>query len=134
MATSQRPLELIHARNLLWSVSTPAMLVDRPGSIIFYNEAAGALLGRRHEESGPLSAREWTNTFGPFDEGGAPIPIEDQPPTRALPANRPGHAVHRIRSLGGAVHVVEVSGMPIIGTDGFHGAMVFFWAAGEPAQ
>ncbi len=70
---AQRPLELILARNLLASLSTPAFLVDTGGEIAFYNEAAGALLGRRFEETGPLPALEWTQTFGPFDEEGNPV-------------------------------------------------------------
>jgi len=130
-ASSQRPLELILARNLLSSLSTPAFLADRTNDIVFYNEAAGALLGRRFEESGPMSATDWLNDFGPLDERDEPIPFEQQPLTLALRANRAAHARHRIRSLGGAIHDVEVSGMPIIGASGFNGAMVFFWVAGE---
>ena len=133
-ASSPRPLELILARNLLSSLSTPAFLADRTNDIVFYNEAAGALLGRRFEESGTMSAEHWLTEFGPVDERGEPVPLEEQPVTVALRANRAAHARHRIRSRGGAVHVVEVSGMPIIGADGFHGAMVFFWLAGESEE
>jgi PAS domain-containing protein len=131
-ASSQRPLELILARNLLSSLSTPAFLADKTNDIVFYNEAAGALLGRRFEESGPMSAEDWLNDFGPLDESGEPIPFEEQSLTIALRANRAAHARHRIRSIGGAIREVEVSGMPIIGASGFNGAMVFFWLAGEP--
>ena len=53
--SSQRPIELILARNLLSSLSTPAFLASGPGEIIFYNEAAGAILGQRFEETGKLS-------------------------------------------------------------------------------
>jgi PAS domain-containing protein len=128
-ASSQRPLELILARNLLSSLSTPGFLANRPGDIVFYNEAAAALLGSRFEETGAMSAQEWLNAFGPMNERGEPIPLEEQPVTTALRANRPAHARHRIRSLGGAEHDVEVSGLPIMGVDGFQGAMVFFWLA-----
>jgi PAS domain-containing protein len=131
--SSPRPLELILARNLLASLSTPAFLASQTNDIIFYNEAAGKLLGRRFEETGTLSAERWLNDFGPVDERGEPIPLEEQPVNMAVRANRAAHARHWIRSLGGAVHVVEVSGMPIIGASGFHGAMVFFWVAPEPA-
>jgi PAS domain-containing protein len=131
-ASAQRPLQLILARNLLSSLSTPAFLASQTNDIIYYNEAAGALLGRRFEERGTLSAEEWLNEFGPLDERGEAVPLEEQPVTIALRANRPAHARHRIRSIGGAVHAVEVSGMPIMGADGFNGAMVFFWVAGEP--
>ncbi len=128
-ASSHRPLELILARNLLSSLSTPAFLANRPGDVVFYNEAAAALLGRRFEETGAISAQDWLNDFGPLDERGEPIPLEEQTVTTALRANRPAHARHRIRSVGGAEHDVEVSGLPIIGVDGFQGAMVFFWLA-----
>lgn len=127
--SAQRPLELILARNLLSTLSTAAFLVNRPGDIVFYNEAAGVLLGRRFEEHGAMSAHEWVEAFGPIDDQGTPIPIEKQPLTLALRANRPAHARHRIRSLDGAERTVEVSGLPVIGADGFMGAMVFFWPA-----
>jgi PAS domain-containing protein len=129
--SSQRPLELILARNLLSSLSTPAFLVNRPGDIVFYNEAAGALLGRPFEETGALPAQEWVKTFGPLGEDGEPLPVEQQPMTAMLRDNRAAHAHHRIRSVQGAEHSVEVTGLPIIGADRFHGAMVFFWPVGS---
>jgi PAS domain-containing protein len=126
---TQRPLELILARNLLSSLSTPAVLVNRPGDVVFYNEAAGALLGRRFEDTGAMSAADWTAMFGPLDLTGAPIPIERQPLTEALRANRAGHLPHVIRSATGVLHHIEVSGVPIMGAGGFVGAMLFFWPA-----
>jgi PAS domain-containing protein len=127
----QRPIELILARNLLSSLSTPAFLANAPGDIIFYNEAAGTILGQRFEETGKMSSEDWTTRFGPFAEDGRPIPLEQQPLTVALRENRPGHAVYRIRSLGGAERKIEASGLPIVGIDGFQGAMVFFWPVEE---
>jgi PAS domain-containing protein len=128
---TQRPLELILARNLLSTLSTPAFLVNQPGDIVFYNEAAGTVLGRRFEENGAMSAQDWVQSFGPIDDDGNPIPVEKQPLTAALRRNHPGHSRHRIRALTGAEHMVEVSGVPVIGVDGFLGAMVFFWTADE---
>lgn len=130
-ADTQRPLELILARNLLSALSTPAFLVNRAGDVLFFNEAAGALLGRRFEETGTLPAHEWTSVFGPLDDSGRPLPIEQQPLTAALRANRAGHAPHRIRSVTGTVHEVEVSGVPVMGSGDFHGAMLFFWPSQE---
>jgi PAS domain-containing protein len=57
--SAQKPLEMILARNLLSSISTPGFLVGEEGALLFYNEAAGALLGRRFEETGSLSAEQW---------------------------------------------------------------------------
>src|SRR4051794_26411194 len=131
MESAQRPLELILARNLLSSISTPALLVSREGDLLFYNEAAGMLLGRRFEEKGRMSADEATRTFGPLDARGEPIPNEEQPLTLSLRDDRPAHATHQIRSADGAVHRVEVSGVPIMGSDGAKGGMIFFWRADE---
>ena len=95
MASSeQRPLELILARNFLSSISTPAVLVNGAGDALFYNEAAGALFGRRFEDTGAMTAQEWTSNYGPLRDDGTPIPLEDQPMTKALRANRAAHARH----------------------------------------
>jgi hypothetical protein len=65
--------------------------------------------------------------FGPFDDEGEPIPLEDQPLTKALRQGRPGHAEQQIRSLDGTDHDIAITGFPIVGADGFQGALVFFW-------
>jgi PAS domain-containing protein len=122
-----RPLELILARNLLSSLSTPAFLVDQAGDIVFYNEGASTLLGRRFEDGGPMKAAEWTSTFGPFEADGKPIPFEQLKLTQALRGNKPAHARFAIRSLAGVRHLIEASALPIVGAEGFHGAIVVFW-------
>lgn len=127
----QRPLELILARNLLSSLSTPACLLNEPADLVFYNDAAGILLGRRFEEQGAIPASDWVPMFGPFDYEDNPIPLEEQPIVTALRQNRPAHAKHRIRSVNGAEHWVEVSAVPVIGADGFQGGILFFWVSGE---
>lgn len=122
-----RPLELILARNLLSSLSTPAFLIDGAGEVVFYNDGASALLGRRFEDGGPMPAHEWTAQFGPFDDAGAPIPFQELELTQALRGNRPAHARFVIRSLAGALHPIEASAIPIVGVGGFQGALVVFW-------
>jgi PAS domain-containing protein len=134
VASSQRPLELILARNMLSSLSTPGVLVTYDADIVFYNEAAGALLGRRFEDVGPLPVSEWMEIFGPRDEDGEPVPFERQPLLAPLRAGRPAHARVLIGAADGANHQIEASGLPIIGSDGFQGALIFFWPVqGEEA-
>ena len=133
MPGSSRPLQLILARNLLSSLSTPAFLVSAHGELLFWNDAAGSMLGRRFEETGKLSAQEWTSTFGPFDDDGEPIPYDQVPITAALRGNHAAHAAFHIRSADGAHHEIEASGLPIVGEGGFHGAMVLFWPAQDGA-
>ena len=125
---AQRPLELILARNLLTSISTPAFLVDETGSLVFYNEAAGALLGRPFEDVGRMTPEQWTATYGPFGEDGKPVGLDELPTTEAIRRGRPAHAVFRIRSSGGAEHLIESSAFPIVASEeGSSGAMIFFW-------
>ena len=124
---TQRPLELILARNLMSALSTPAFLVDEGGVLVFYNEAAGALLGKRYEELGTVGPEEWGSLFGPFDEGGKPIPYEDLPLVVAVRNGRPAHADFEIRSADGAHHTVEVSAFPILTAHGSQGAIAVFW-------
>jgi PAS domain-containing protein len=127
---AQKPLELILARNLLTSISTPAFLVDDTGAVVFYNEAAGALLGRPFEDTGRMSPEEWTSTYGPFGEDGKPFGLDDLPTTEAIRNGRPAHAVFCIRSVGGDEHEIESSAFPIVASEeGSSGAMVFFWPA-----
>jgi PAS domain-containing protein len=126
MAKSQRPLELILARNLMTSLSTPAFLVDEAGALIFYNEAAGSLIGRRFEELGADASALWEHV-GPFDAAGVRLPVDDLPLTLALRAGSPSHAEMHIRSFNGADHVIAVSALPIVSARGARGAMAFFW-------
>jgi PAS domain-containing protein len=124
---AQKPLELILARNFLTSLSTPAFLVDESGTLIFYNEAAGAMLGISFEESGRLPAEEWSHAVGPFSKDGNPIPIEELPTTQALRKGRPAHGQFAVRSVTGDEYEIESTALPIVAEGGQEGAMIFFW-------
>jgi PAS domain-containing protein len=128
---TQKPLELILARNLMSALSTPAFLVDEGGLLVFYNEAAGLLLGKGFEELGPVGAREWGALFGPFDEGGEPLPYDELPLVVAVRNGRPAHAELEIRSADGARHRVECSAFPILTAHGTQGAIAVLWPADE---
>ena len=106
----------------------PAFLVDEHAALVFYNEAAGALLGRSFEDVGRMSPEEWTSTYGPFGDDGKPVALDDLPTTRAVRNGRPAHAVFRIRSASGVEHEIESSAFPIVASEeGSSGAMIFFW-------
>src|ERR1700754_1521379 len=106
------------------ALSTPAFLVDEGGVLVFYNEAAGILLGKRFEELGTVGADEWGAMFGPFDAAGEPIPYDELPLVTAV---RRGHAGFTVRSTDGASHSVEVSAFPILTAHGSQGAIAVFW-------
>ena len=130
----QKPLELILARNFLTSLSTPAFLVDESGALIFYNEAAGALLGISFEESGRMPAEQWGRAVGPFDADGEPLPIEEIPTTRALRRRRPAHGEFTMRSVTGERYEIAASVLPIVAEGGQEGAMILFWPRSDDSR
>jgi PAS domain-containing protein len=125
--SAQKPLELILARNLLSTIQTPAFLVGDHGTLLYFNDGAGAMLGRRFEETGTMPADQWIAEFGPFDENEEPIPYADIPATAALRNNHPFHGNFRICAAGGNHQDVAASAIPIVGATGQSGAIVIFW-------
>lgn len=127
-AGDQQPLELILARNLLSSISTPAFLVDTDGVLVFFNDAAGALLGKHFEETGKMDPERWGAMFGPFDREGKPIDFQKLPLTIALRDGCPAHDRFELQSVRGESHEVEVSALPLVASNGgFRGALAIFW-------
>ena len=63
-----------------------------------------------------MPAAEWLATFGPFDDSGQPMELEDSPLTQALREGRPAHADFRIRSTRGDEYAIEASAVPIVGS------------------
>lgn len=127
-----QPLELILARNLMSTISTPSVLVDDDGVLVFYNDAAASLLGQRFEEAGKMPWEQWGVRFGPFDRDGAPIPFDELPLTVTLREGCPAHERFTINTASGERQSVEVSAMPLVSTQGgFRGAIAFFWRDGS---
>ena len=129
IASEQKPIELILARGLLDSLSTPGCLVDLAGTLVYYNEAVAKLAGMSFEETGEMPAAEWGETFGPFDEEQRRIPWEEHPLVLEIRQGRAGHFVQRFSTAGGGEWAVAVSAIPLVGTTGFEGALVLFWTA-----
>jgi PAS domain-containing protein len=130
---AQKPLELILARNLLASISTPAFLVGEEGRLLFYNDAAAALLGRRFEETGTMTAQEWTTEFGPFDENDRPISYDEISLVMAVREGRPAHGTFRIAAAD-QTREIAASAIPIVGPTTATGAIVIFWPTTEKPQ
>jgi PAS domain-containing protein len=132
---ASQPLELILARNLIDGITLAAFLVDPDGVLVFFNDAAGELIGRRFEEVGRLRREEWSSEFGPFDEFGQLMPTDSLPVTVALRQGLPAHDRFRISSSNEDELVeVDVSALPLGSADGFKGAIIVFWRTdnGDP--
>jgi PAS domain-containing protein len=130
MSARQHPVELIMARGFAANLTTPAFLVDRDGVLVFYNEAAGEILGLTFEESGPMPAEEWGARFAPTGADGRPLEVAELPLSIALAEGRPAHAPMHITSAAGRAESIEVTAFPVIGQDGQSGAVAIFWSRG----
>jgi PAS domain-containing protein len=125
-ATDQQPLDLILARNLMTVLETPSFMVDHDGAMVFFNEAAGHLLGKRFEEIGRLNREEW-NQIGPVDAAGNPVADQKMPLAVALREGRPAHGRFFICTDANTIIEVETSAVPLVSGGDFHGAIVVFW-------
>jgi len=114
------------ARGFVANLTTPAFLVDQAGVLVFFNEAAGELLGVQFEEAGPMAAEEWGGRFEPTAPDGQPLSLEELPLAIAI-EGRPAHSVMRIHPGGGDPRDIEVTAFPLAGRSGQTGALAIFW-------
>ena len=125
---SQKAVELILMRQLASYLAMPTFLVDPAGSLLYYNEPAEVLLGRRYDETGEMPFAEWSTIFSPTDESGAPVPPEALPLAIAFRKQRASHRVFWIRGLDGISRRIGVTAFPLEGQGGRHlGAVAIFW-------
>jgi PAS domain-containing protein len=124
----QRDIEVILLRQLASYLATPTFIVDVDGTLIYFNEAAEALLGRRFEETGEMPADEWGRAWVPCDENGDPLPPEELPLSIAVRSRHPAHRRFSIVGLDKVTRRIEAVAFPIIGQLDRHlGAAVLFW-------
>jgi len=125
---SPKPIQIILARQLASCLATPILLVDTEGTLIFYNEAAEAILDQRFDETGAVPADEWTGRFAVADESRNPIAQEDRPMMMALSERKPISRTVWMRCGHREWRHVNITAFPLIGEAGqFLGATMIFW-------
>ena len=126
--SSQKEIELILARQLASHLAMPIFIVDPPGNLVYYNEPAEAILGRRFEETGEMPVEEWSTIFKPTDKNGNPLAPESLPLVIALTQHRPAHLDMWIWGLDGVRRQIEVTAFPLDGqAERYLGALAIFW-------
>jgi len=129
---SQQAIELILCRHWGNHLQTPVFLVDPEGNLLFYNDPAGRILGRRFAENGPMSAAEWSTAFRATDDNDVPIDPDKLPLRVALAERQPAHMRFWIVGLDNYRRYIETTALPLIGqADRFLGAVAFFWELNE---
>lgn len=125
---NQKSTELILFRQLATYLNTPIAIVDREGTLVFFNEAAEQILGLQYAESGELTAQEWGTIFSAQDGEGAQIPAEKLGLTIAFTQLHPSYQKLYLKGLHTkTIKHIEAFSMPIINQlDQVLGAIVFF--------
>lgn len=126
----QQPIELILMRQCASHLAMPMFVAGSDENLLFYNEPAEALLGRRYDEVGEMSLEELPTMFQLTAEDGSPLPLDAFPLGIALRQRRPAHRRLRYRALDGIWRRVDVTAFPLEGQGGRHlGAVAIFWEA-----
>jgi PAS domain-containing protein len=121
-------LVLILARELASNLATPAAIADADGTVVFFNEAAEAVVGETFAEADSLSVEQWTARFDPRSFDAEPLPLERRPPGIALRERRPAHERYLVTSLDGVERTISVTAIPLFAhADEFVGVMAIFW-------
>jgi PAS domain-containing protein len=133
----QKDLVLILARDLADKLASAAFVVDRDGTLVYFNERCSEILGRTFAEVGEMKMDEWSTRFSPTTLEGSPIPPEDLALVHAINEHVPTHEKIRIQGADGATRDIAVTALPFFARrEEFVGAMAVFWEheAGEKGQ
>lgn len=121
-------IEIILNRQLADCLSIPVFITDTIGNLVFYNEPAETVLGKRFEETGEMPVEMWSRIFKPIDEFNKEIPPEDLPLVKTLRDFSPYHKSFWIKSLQGNTEKIALTSYPIISRENkFLGAVAMFW-------
>jgi PAS domain-containing protein len=122
------PIQIILTRQLAGYLSVPLFLVDPKGDLLYYNEPAEAILGRRFEETGAMPAKVWSSMLPAVDAQGEPIPSAERPLMITVAEHRPTYKRFFLQGMNGVRRQVDVASIPIMGLKGeFLGAAALFW-------
>lgn len=124
----QQEIEIILSRHWASHLTTPVFLVDPEGNLLYYNEAAEQILGRRFAETGKMGEDEWSTAFKFTDDDGEPLDPKELPLSIALNQFRPAHKCLWLTGLDNVRRYIETTCFPIVGqSDHFLGAIALFW-------
>jgi PAS domain-containing protein len=130
----QRAIEIVLIRQLASYLAVPILIVDRDLDLLFFNEPAEPILGRRFEETGEIGRGEWSRLFQLADIDGVPIPRQDQPLAVAVDRNQPSYCRARLTGLDGVPRLIEGLAFPLETRDaGLIGAAGIFWELRDSA-
>jgi len=130
---AQQPIELILLKQWATHIAIPVWIMDIEGNLVYYNEPAESILGRRFDEAGEIHAAQISELFVTTGLDGEPVPNKELPVVVALTEHHPAHKELRIQRLDSREWLqIEVTAIPVEGQEGRHlGAFAVFWESGK---
>jgi PAS domain S-box-containing protein len=126
-----KSLVLIRAKHLAESVTTPMLLLDAEGNVVYFNEAAESALGLRYTEVGQIPVSEWQERFKVRARDGSPFTLDTMPGWGDVRNERPGTGHVRLTTADGREPLLAVCAVPLFTSqDQLDGALVLFWEEG----
>lgn len=130
---AQQGIEMILMRRLASQLTMPIVLVDARGDLVFFNDAAAAVLGRRFADTGAIVRGEWSTVFRPANADGGLVKREEMPLYVATEQRRTSYLTSWLRGLDGVTRCVEGIAFPLIGQgERMLGAVGLFWEPAAP--
>lgn len=130
----QHEIEMILMRRVATHLTTPVLLVDPRGDLVYFNEAAAGIVGRSFEETATIHRGEWSKTFRPETDDGTPLAREEQPLFVATERREPAHRTAWVRGLDGVRRRIQGMGFPLVGQgERMLGAVGLFWECDRPS-
>jgi PAS domain-containing protein len=125
---AQQSIEIILLRQWASYMAMPIWISGAEGELLYYNESAEALLGRRFEEAQEMPVEELPGLFNTTSVGGERIAAEDLPIGIAHRERRPAHRRVQIKGLDGVIRVLDITAFPLEAQGGSClGTVAVFW-------
>jgi PAS domain-containing protein len=129
---AQKHLVLIFAREFASNLATPMLLTDAAGTLVFFNEAAEAIVGTTFAETGEMTFADWSALASARTLDGRLLSEHERAAGIALHDRRPAHQAVLITGLDGNEREIEVTGFPLFAHgDEFLGIVLIFWPRRE---
>ena len=130
--SKHQPIEIILLRQWASHMAMPVWIAGEKGELLYYNEPAEELLGRRFDEAGEMRLKDLPSIFRTSTPDGEPLRLDDLPLAKALNERQPAHLRVQITALDGATRRLDITAVPLLVQGGSYlGAMAVFW---EPAE
>ena len=123
---------MVLTRHWATHLTFPLFVVDADGDLVYFNESAEPILGRRFHETDVMPKDEWSTRFNFTDEQGLPIKPDEVPLAIVLKEQRPVHRRLYLQGMDSVVRCIRTTCLPLVDqANQLSGAIALFWEIDE---